>query len=47
MKVLNENLSEGKDDTVPLNNQSYLSTSQNNSNGLFYMLKTLIINFVD
>jgi len=47
MKVLNENLNEGKDDMAPPNNQPYLSSSQNNSNGLLYILKTLIINFVD
>jgi len=33
MKVLNENLSEGKDDLTPPNNQPLLSTSQNYSNG--------------
>lgn len=32
MKVLNENLSEGKDDLTPTNNQPYLSSSQNDSN---------------
>lgn len=47
MKVLNENLSEGKDDLTPPNNQAYLSTSQNNSNGWFYILNILIVNFVN
>jgi len=48
MKVLNENLSEGKDDLTPTNNQPYLSTSQNDSNGwLSILLNILIVNFVN
>jgi len=47
MKVLNENLSEGKDDLTPTNNQPYLSSSQNDSNGWLYIFNILIVNFVN
>lgn len=33
MKVLNENLSEGKDEIITPNDQLSLNLSQNNSNG--------------
>jgi len=47
MKVLNENLNEGKDELSTPNIEPSLSSSQNNSNGWLYILKKSMINFVN
>lgn len=46
MKVLNENLSEGKDELNTPGDQLSLNTSQNNSNGKFLKIENSCTYFV-